>query len=106
MVLADQQYEIRRAYDFRKAKRLRGDSASFLTSLVLLAEGNWRTLLSVNWTLKYGVAEGVPQSAQLVSERTLFEITLLLGSAQKRPARAGTVRARICSQLRTVSLPS
>jgi hypothetical protein len=51
MVLADQQHEILRAYDFRKAKRLRGDSAFFLTSLVLLVEGNWRTLLDVNFEI-------------------------------------------------------
>jgi hypothetical protein len=38
MVLANQQHEIRRAYDFKKAKRLRGGSASFLTRLVLLME--------------------------------------------------------------------
>jgi hypothetical protein len=47
MVLADQQHEIRRAYDFKEVKRLRGDSASFLTILVLLVEGNGRTLLGV-----------------------------------------------------------
>jgi hypothetical protein len=51
MVLANQQHEIRRAYDFRKAKRLRDDSASFLTSVVLLVEGNWRTLLDVNFEI-------------------------------------------------------
>jgi hypothetical protein len=38
MVLANQQHEIHPAYDFKKAKRLRDGSASFLTSLVLLTE--------------------------------------------------------------------
>jgi hypothetical protein len=51
MVLADQQREIRRAYDFKESKKAEGDSAPFLTSLVLLEEGNWRTLLDVNFEI-------------------------------------------------------
>jgi hypothetical protein len=95
MVLADRQHEILRAYDFRKAKRLRGDSGLFPNQPSTFGGGELEAAIKREldfeiWSGRrrtairtanppmshysyFGRKYKISASAQLVSERVVFE---------------------------------
>jgi hypothetical protein len=100
MVLADQQHETHLVYDFKKAKRLTGDSASFLNHPSPFGGGELEEAIKREldfeiWSGRrrtairtanppmshysyFGREYTISASAQLVSETTLSETTLPL----------------------------